>query len=179
MPKGYVREMVSELKCLSQYCYGLPGSGRDADSRVRDADSRPRIDDDVWIDYDEDDYDYDKRKKHRWQCHGVDTNGHVLSHALETTRTTRTTPMAMPRSRHQWACIITCPGNHKNGKDDENDEDDEDNEKIFIIKLKIFIIACIVTSRLGPAAGVRPIYNRRRTHRECTGLPTYRSTRNL
>ena len=26
--------------------------------------------------------------------------------------------MAMPRSGHQRACIITCPGNHKNDKDD-------------------------------------------------------------
>ena len=24
--------------------------------------------------------------KHRWQCHGVDTNGHVLLHALNTTK---------------------------------------------------------------------------------------------
>ena len=24
--------------------------------------------------------------KHRWQCHGVDTNGHVLLHALDTTK---------------------------------------------------------------------------------------------
>ena len=31
-------------------------------------------------------------------------------------------PMAMPRSGHQWACIITCPGHHKNDKDDEDDE---------------------------------------------------------
>ena len=37
-------------------------------------------------------------------------------------------PMAMPRSGHQWACIITCPGHHKNDKDDEDDEDDEDHE---------------------------------------------------
>ena len=36
--------------------------------------------------------------------------------------------MAMPRSGHQRACIITCPGNHKNDKDDEDDEDDENDE---------------------------------------------------
>ena len=37
-------------------------------------------------------------------------------------------PMAMPRSGHQWACIITCPGHHKNNKDDEKDEKDENDE---------------------------------------------------
>ena len=37
-------------------------------------------------------------------------------------------PMAMPRSGHQWACMITCPGHHKDDKDDEDDEDDEDGE---------------------------------------------------
>ena len=45
-------------------------------------------------------------------------------------------PMAMPRSGHQWACIITCPGHQKNdtndegekNEDDENDEDDESGE---------------------------------------------------
>ena len=37
-------------------------------------------------------------------------------------------PMAMPRSGHQWACIITCPGHHKNDRDDEDEEDDEDDE---------------------------------------------------
>ena len=30
--------------------------------------------------------------------------------------------------RTQWACIITCPGHHKNNKDDGDDEDDEDDE---------------------------------------------------
>ena len=38
-------------------------------------------------------------------------------------------PMAMPRSGHQWACIITCPGHHKDDENDEDDEDDEDDEK--------------------------------------------------
>ena len=37
-------------------------------------------------------------------------------------------PMAMPRSGHQWACIITCPGHHKSDKDEEDDEDDENDE---------------------------------------------------
>ena len=36
--------------------------------------------------------------------------------------------MAMPRSGHQLACIITCPGHHKNDKDDEDDKDDENDE---------------------------------------------------
>ena len=36
-------------------------------------------------------------------------------------------PMAMPRSGHQWACIITCPGHHKDDTNDEDDEDDEDD----------------------------------------------------
>ena len=36
--------------------------------------------------------------------------------------------MAMPRSGHQWACIITCPGHHKDDTNDEDDEDDEGDE---------------------------------------------------
>ena len=36
--------------------------------------------------------------------------------------------MAMPRSGHQWACIITCPGHHKNDTNDEDDENDEGDE---------------------------------------------------
>ena len=38
-------------------------------------------------------------------------------------------PMAMPRSGHQWACIITCPGHHKDDTNDEDDEDDEDDDE--------------------------------------------------
>ena len=41
------------------------------------------------------------QRKHRWQCHGVDTNEYAVTHTLETT---------------------------KNDEDDEDDEDDEYDE---------------------------------------------------
>ena len=49
-------------------------------------------------------------------------------------------PMAMPRSGHQWARIITCPGHHKDDTNDEDDEDDEDdvNGEDWLLSRKTF-----------------------------------------
>ena len=46
-------------------------------------------------------------------------------------------PMAMPRNGHQWACILTCPGHHKNDKDDEDDENDENCNKMHTLRSEL------------------------------------------
>ena len=46
-------------------------------------------------------------------------------------------PMAMPRSGHQWACIITCPGHNKDDENDEDDEDDENGEDWLLGRIRI------------------------------------------